>query len=429
MNYEEAISLLFSSLPMYQRVGKAAYKSTLDNTLELDDYFGHPHRAFDSIHVGGTNGKGSVAHMLAAVLQKAGYRTGLYTSPHLKDFRERIRVDGEMIPREAVTDFVNAHRAILDRVRPSFFEMTVAMAFDHFAREKVDVAVIEVGMGGRLDSTNIILPRMSVITNIGMDHSQYLGDTLYKIAREKAGIIKAGIPVVVGQRQDEVSIVFERRAGELGCPLYFADEEYRVDYALRSLAGQQLMQVYRNGEPFLKSLGTDLLGFYQQKNIVTVLKSLDVLAEAGFEVPEQYLRGGMADVRGITGLRGRWEILGHNPLTICDAAHNPDGMKEAMLQMQQIPRKELHFILGMVDDKDPGGVLALLPQKAKYYFTQASIPRAMDREKLAREAMKFGLHGQVSPNPPRSLEIARSEAGPHDLIFAGGSTFLVAELL
>ncbi len=429
MNYEEAIAFLFSSLPMYQRVGKVAYKSTLSNTLELDEYFGHPHRAFRSIHVGGTNGKGSVAHMLAAVLQKAGYRTGLYTSPHLKDFRERIRVNGEMISRDRVTGFVNDHGKIIEKVRPSFFEMTVAMAFDHFAGEKLDIAVVEVGMGGRLDSTNIIEPLLSVITNIGMDHSQYLGDTSYKIAREKAGIMKDGVPVVIGQKQEDVSIVFERRAAELACPLYFADQEYRVEYALKSTDGKQVLQVYRNGEPWLTSLEIDLMGIYQQKNTTTVLKALDVLRGAGFSVSEGQLRAGMADVRGLTGLKGRWEILGHNPLVICDAAHNPDGIKEVLMQLSQIPRKQLHFILGVVDDKDPAGLLALLPRGAKYYFTQASIPRAMDREKLAREALKFGLYGQVCPNPPRSLEIARNLAGPDDLIFAGGSTFLVAELL
>jgi dihydrofolate synthase/folylpolyglutamate synthase len=403
MNYNEAISFLFSSLPMYQRVGRAAYKSDLKNTLALDEHFGHPHLAFRSIHVAGTNGKGSVAHMLAAVFQEAGFRTGLYTSPHLKDFRERIRINGEMIPEDRVTAFVNEHHAVIREVVPSFFEMTVSMAFDHFARQKVDLAVVEVGMGGRLDSTNIIHPMLSVITNIGMDHSQFLGDTLYKIAREKAGIMKPGVPAVIGQKQQDISVVFERRAMELDCSLHFADQEYRVETVPQSPKGKQLMQVYRHGEPLPGPLELDLLGHYQQKNLATVLKAIDVMREL--------------------------EILGHDPMIVCDTAHNTEGIEEVLLQIRNMPWKNLHFILGMVNDKDPRRLLSLLPQKARYYFTQASIPRAMDREKLAREAMEFGLHGQVCPSPSRALEIACSEASADDLIFAGGSIFLIAELL
>ncbi len=429
MNYKEAISFLFSSLPMYQRVGKAAYKSNLDNTLALDEYFGHPHRSFRSIHIAGTNGKGSVAHMLAAVFQTAGYRTGLYTSPHLKDFRERIRVDGEMIPVERVTDFVNDHRQIIEEIHPSFFEMTVAMAFDHFATQKVDIAVVETGMGGRLDSTNIIRPLLSVITNIGMDHSQFLGDTLYKIAIEKAGIMKAGIPLVVGQKQEEVSIVFEKRAKEMRCTLYFADKGCSVEYSTQSTGGNQRMQVYRENIPWMEALELDLLGLYQQKNILTVLKVLEVAGEEGIPVSDEQLRGGIANTCKLTGLRGRWEIIGNNPLIICDTAHNPDGMKEVVKQIRQTAWKNLHMIFGLVDDKDPGILLALLPGDARYYFTQASVPRAMDRERLARHALKSGLYGQVFPSPERALEVARSNASPEDMIFVGGSTFVVAEVL
>ena len=429
MNYEEALSFLFSSLPMYQRVGKVAYKSNLDQTLELDEYFGHPHRAFRSIHVAGTNGKGSVAHMLAAVLQSAGYRTGLYTSPHLKDFRERIRVNGDMILPERITDFVNEHADFIEKIKPSFFEMTVAMAFDHFRREKAEIAVVEVGMGGRLDSTNIIRPVMSVITNIGMDHSQFLGDTLYKIAREKAGIIKPGVPVVIGQEQDEVSAVFRRRAEESGSSLYFADREYRVEYSLQSPEGKQVLQVRREGEPDVHSIAVDLLGLYQQKNLVTVLKSIDILRDLDLKIPDQQMKEGLENIASITGLRGRWEIIGHNPLIVCDTAHNPDGLREVISQVRQTACKNLHIILGMVDDKEPGRLLAELPPEATYYFTQASIPRAMDREKLAREAMKFGLYGQLCPSPARAMEMARADAGREDMIFAGGSTFLVAEIL
>ncbi len=429
MNYKEAISFLFSSLPMYQRVGKAAYKSNLNNTLALDEYFGHPHRSFRSIHIAGTNGKGSVAHMLAAVFQTAGYRTGLYTSPHLKDFRERIRVDGEMIPVERVTDFVNDHRQIIEEIHPSFFEMTVAMAFDHFATQKVDIAVVETGMGGRLDSTNIIRPLLSVITNIGMDHSQFLGDTLYKIAIEKAGIMKAGIPLVVGQKQEEVSIVFEKRAKEMKCTLYFADKGCSVEYSMQSTGGNQRMQVYRENIPWMEALELDLLGLYQQKNILTVLKVLEVAGEEGIPVSDEQLRGGIANTCKLTGLRGRWEIIGNNPLIICDTAHNPDGMKEVVKQIRQTAWKNLHMIFGLVDDKDPGILLALLPGDARYYFTQASVPRAMDRERLARHALKSGLYGQVFPSPERALEVARSNASPEDMIFVGGSTFVVAEVL
>ncbi len=429
MDYQEAISFLFSSLPMYQRVGKVAYKSTLDNTLALDEYFGHPHRSFQSIHVAGTNGKGSVAHMLSAILQQAGYRTGLYTSPHLKDFRERIRVDGEMIDPGQVTSFVKDHQAILEKIHPTFFEMTVAMAFDHFAREKVDVAVVETGLGGRLDSTNILRPMVSVITNIGLDHSQFLGDTLYKIAGEKAGIIKEGVPVVVGQEQQETRVVFVRKAKETGSPLHFADREYSVEYALKSPEGKHVMQLSRGSGTRMDTIETDQLGWYQQKNVVTVLKVLDVLKDLELAVSKTHLRGGLADVKGLTGMRGRWEILDHNPLIICDTAHNREGIREVIEQLDQTPWKELHIVLGVVGDKDPGPVLSQFPQKANYYFTQASIPRAMDREELAGEAMKSGLYGKVCPSPRRALELAREAAAKEDLIFIGGSTFVVAEVL
>jgi dihydrofolate synthase/folylpolyglutamate synthase len=428
MNYKEAISFLFSSLPMYQRVGKVAYKSSLKTTLDLDDYFGHPHTSFKTVHIAGTNGKGSVAHMLAAVLQVAGFKTGLYTSPHLKDFRERIRVNGKMIPEKDVTGFVNDHQEIIRKIKPSFFEMTVAMAFDHFRREEVDIAIIETGMGGRLDSTNILVPVLSVITNIGMDHSQFLGDTLYQIAVEKAGIIKEGIPLVVGQKQDEISVVFDRKVKELGGSIYYADQEYNVEYSLGSAKNRQIMQVYKEGQP-MGSFEIDLMGLYQQKNVVTLLKVIDILAGMGVLVSELQLRDGLSDIVGLTGLRGRWEILGQNPLVICDTAHNPEGMSEVVRQIRQMPWKKLHIVLGMVDDKDPRKLLAELPREADYYFVQSSIPRAMDREKLAKEALKFGLYGQICPSPERGIQIARTLAESEDLIFIGGSTFVVAEIL
>ena len=429
LDYQDAITFLFDRLPMYQRVGKSAYKSDLDMTLALDEYFGHPHRSFKSIHIAGTNGKGSVAHMLSSILQSAGYRTGLYTSPHLVDFRERIRIDGKMIAKKAVTEFVDQHRDILERLRPSFFEMTVAMAFDFFAREQVDFAVVETGMGGRLDSTNIIQPLVSVITNIGLDHSQYLGDTLYKIAIEKAGIIKNGIPVIIGETQKDPKLVFSRQAKEKGCPIQYADQEIQVEYSTQSLQRKQIMHVSRGGRGKLESLETDLLGFYQQKNVITVLAVADLLQRSGINLPEEAIKTGLAHTREMTGLRGRWEVIGNNPLTICDTGHNREGIREVMKQIRQTPWKNLHIVLGLVDDKDPSSVLKELPREAHYYFTQASIPRSMDREKLAVEGLRFGLYGQICPTPRKALDIARSKALPEDLIFVGGSTFVVAEVL
>ena len=429
LNYQDAIAFLFDHLPMYQRVGKSAYKSNLDTTLALDEYFGHPHRTFKSIHIAGTNGKGSVAHMLSAILQSAGYRVGLYTSPHLTDFRERIRIDGKMIPEEMVTEFVEQHKDILESLRPSFFEMTVAMAFEYFSREQVEYAVVETGMGGRLDSTNIIRPMVSVITNIGFDHNQFLGDTLYKIAVEKAGIIKSGIPVVIGETQKEARLVFSRTAREKGCPIRYADKEIQVAYSTQSLKGTQIMHLSRAGGHELESFETDLIGLYQQKNVITVLGVIELLATTGMDIQERDVRKGLAQTRELTGLRGRWEIIGNNPLIICDTGHNREGIREVIKQIRQTPWKNLHIVLGLVDDKDPTKILEQLPAEARYYFTQSSVPRSMDREKLAAEGLRFGLYGQVCPTPVKAIKIALSKADPEDLIFVGGSTFLVAEVL
>ncbi len=415
---------------MYQRVGKAAYKFTLGNTLELDEYFEHPHRQFTSIHIAGTNGKGSVAHMLASVLQSSGYRTGLYTSPHLKDFRERIRINGQPVPGEEVTAFVSANRAIMEKIRPSFFEATVAMAFDHFARERIDIAVIETGMGGRLDSTNIITPLVSVITNIGMDHSSFLGDTLAAIAFEKAGIMKPGVPVVIGEKQEETAPVFLQRAEELNCPLHYAGDEFSIDYSTLNSSGKQVMQVYREGKIWLENLELDQLGMYQRKNAATALKVIDLMNRSGpWKAGEKALREGFVSVSGLTGLRGRWEILSRDPLVVCDTAHNPDGMREAVAQIRQTAWKNLHVIIGFVDDKDPAPVLKEFPREALFYFTQASVPRAMDKEKLAMEALRCGIRGKVCMTPASALELARGNAGRHDMIFLSGSTFIVAEVL
>jgi dihydrofolate synthase/folylpolyglutamate synthase len=334
-----------------------------------------------------------------------------------------------MIPGDRVSDFVNDHRDIIEKLKPSFFEMTVAMAFDHFHREKVDIAIIEVGMGGRLDSTNIIHPLFSIITNIGMDHSQFLGDSLYKIATEKAGIIKPGVPLIIGETQEEVSIVFKKKAQELNCELYFADQDFKVEYALQSTIEKQLIQVYRSDAPWGDSLEVDLMGMYQQKNIISVLKGVELFHEAGYAVSEKDLRLGLRNIGSLTGLRGRWEILGRNPRIICDTAHNADGIKEVVNQLNQTPYKNLHIVLGMVNDKDPGRILSFMPSEARYYFTQAVIPRAMDREELATEALKFGLYGRIYTSPRKALQTAKSMAEPDDLIFIGGSTFIVAEIL
>ena len=429
LNYQDAIAFLFDRLPMYQRVGKSAYKSNLDTTLALDEYFGHPHRTFKSIHIAGTNGKGSVAHMLSSILQSAGYRVGLYTSPHLTDFRERIRIDGKMIAEEWVTEFVDQHREILEKLSPSFFEMTVAMAFDYFSREKVDFAVVETGMGGRLDSTNIIRPMVSVITNIGFDHSQFLGDTIYKIAVEKAGIIKSGIPVVIGETQEEARLVFSRIAREKGCSITYADEEIQVAYSTQSLQGTQIMHLSWAEGKKMETIETDLIGLYQQKNVITVLAVVEQLTRTGTDIREKDVSKGLAHTRDMTGLRGRWETIGYNPLIICDTGHNSEGIAEVMKQIRQTPWKNLHIVLGLVDDKDPSKILEQLPVEARYYFTQSSVPRSMNREKLAAEGLRYGLYGQVCPSPLNALKIALSKSDPEDLIFVGGSTFVVAEVL
>ena len=415
---------------MYQRVGKSAYKTHLKTTRALDEYFMHPHTGFKSIHIAGTNGKGSVAHMLAAVLQSAGCKTGLYTSPHLIDFRERIRLDGEIISRQEVTDFVENHRGVLEQLKPSFFEMTVAMAFDHFARHNAEIAVVEVGMGGRLDSTNIITPLVSVITNIGMDHSIFLGNSKQIIAGEKAGIMKPGIPVVIGERQEDTTPVFRQAAEKAGCPISFASDHYNIDYSMMGGTGRQILQVKRSGDTWLENLELDLLGMYQRKNVATAMKVAETLNRMeGWNLDEKMIRNGLKDVCGLTGLRGRWEILSRNPLIVCDTAHNREGIAEVAEQIRQTPWKKLHIVFGFVDDKDPSGVLEQFPRGAEYYFTQASIPRAMDKEKLAMEALKQGIRGQLCPSPMSALALARQRAGEEDMIFIGGSTFVVAEVL
>lgn len=424
MNYQETCNWLFAQLPMFQREGQAAYKANLDNTLRLDEHFRHPHRRFKTIHVAGTNGKGSVSHMLASILQEAGYKTGLYTSPHLKDFRERIKINGEMIPEEYVTGFVEQNQDFFAALHPSFFEMTVAMAFKYFADREVDVAVIEVGLGGRLDSTNIITPLTSVITNISFDHMALLGDTLEKIAAEKSGIIKPHIPVVIGTRDRNYDFVFEGKARSCDAPLTFASDEWKI----RQNNDGSYDLSHRSGISF-SSLVCELKGSYQRKNIPTVLESVLSLQNSGLAIREEHIRNGIACVIRNTGLHGRWEKLANTPYTVCDTGHNIDGLTEVVAQLRSCTYRHLHFVIGMVNDKDVNSVLRILPREATYYFCKASIPRAMNEQELAGKARSCGLQGTTYPTVSEAYAAARKNAIPEDMIYIGGSTFVVAEVL
>jgi dihydrofolate synthase/folylpolyglutamate synthase len=429
MTYPQTIEFLFSQLPAYHRIGKAAYKSDLNNTILLDNYFRHPHRDFLSIHVAGTNGKGSVSHMIASVLQEAGYKTGLYTSPHLKDFRERIKVNGAMIPEEEVVTFIAEHRGIFESIKPSFFEMTVAMAFNYFAECKVDVAVIEVGLGGRLDSTNIISPVLSIITNIGHDHMDLLGDTIEKIAGEKAGIIKRKTPVVISETQTETENVFKVKATVSDSPIYFADKCFSCKLSKYENPGE--------GRKYLiKDLSTGhitkgeipLAGDYQSGNLQAVFASIKILNEK-FEISERNLITGIGKTVLNTGLLGRWQVLNKSPLTICDTGHNKEGLEYVLRQIKNTEKSVLHIILGFVNDKDLNSVLPLFPTDAKYYFTKASVPRALNEINLKNEAEKYGLIGDSFSDVKTAYEVSRKRAEKSDLIFIGGSTFIVAEVV
>lgn len=429
MTYLDTVNYLYSLLPAYHRIGKAAYKGNLDNTLELDACFGHPHTKFRTVHVAGTNGKGSVSHMIASVMQEAGYRTGLYTSPHLKDFRERIKVNGEMMSEEEVVTFVRVHDELIRRVQPSFFELTVAMAFDYFERMKVDVAVIEVGMGGRLDSTNIITPELSVITNIGHDHMEFLGDTLAAVAGEKAGIIKDGIPVVIGETQAETKNVFSERAEMYHAPLTFADRVFRCRLAqFYSNSAMRRFSLTDLRDGIMMTGDTPLGGLAQQRNLQSVAAAVDALSVSFGLSREHFLRG-VSDVIVNTGLMGRWQVLSRSPLTVCDTGHNKEGLEYVVRQIRATPKHALHMVIGFVNDKDLASVLPLLPQEGVYYFTKASVQRALDERVLMAEAGKYGLAGACYATVAAALGAARIAAGPKDMIFIGGSTFVVADAL
>ncbi len=431
MNYDEVLDYLYEKLPYYQRKGPAAYKGSLDNTLALDRLFGHPHRKFRTLHVAGTNGKGSVSHMLAAVLQTAGYKTALYTSPHLKDFRERIKVNGEMVPKPFVIDFVNRFLELNKTacLEPSFFELTVLMAFDYFASQKVEVAVVEVGLGGRLDSTNIILPALSIITNISLDHTALLGDSLGRIALEKAGIIKNSVPVIIGETHPQTSIIFEGKAAEFRAKILFADQLLRADYSNVSIDNRQIFNIKNEAGILYENLRLDLLGNYQSKNICTLLCALSVLQKAKWKITESDIRAGLEKVTTLTGLEGRWQTIGANPRIICDTAHNEGGIREVVAQLRRTPFKKLHIVMGMVNDKDIAGILALLPKEAIYYFTKANIPRSLSEHQLMQMAAFFGLNGAAYEDVPSALKDAKLYADKEDMIFVGGSTFVVAEAL
>lgn len=416
---------------MFHRVGPAAYKPNLSNTIAICKALGNPENKFRSVHIAGTNGKGSTSHLLAAVLQEAGYKTGLYTSPHLKDFRERIRINGKMIARKHVVDFVAGHKKLFEKVQPSFFEWTVGLAFDHFAKAKVDIAVIETGLGGRLDSTNVITPLVSVITNISYDHTNLLGKTLKKIAAEKAGIIKKEIPVVIGETQNEVKPVFEAKAKKEKAPFRFADEEFQLSgfQQTKTIPPHLIGTVKAGKNTLFKNFKCGLPGNYQQKNIKTVLATIDVLRESGFDIPDRAIRKGFEKVTALTGLQGRWQVISGNPLTICDTGHNEDGIKEVVAQLKKTPHKRLHIVFGVVNDKDPAKVLSLLPKNALYYFCRANLPRSMDAAELALKAGKAGLKGNTYPTVKKALKAAQDAALRGDLVFVGGSTFVVAEVI
>jgi len=430
MTYQQTLDYFYSQLPMFHRVGAAAYKADLNNTIAICNLLNNPQNNFKSIHIAGTNGKGSVSHMLAAVLQEAGYKTGLYTSPHLKDFRERIRINEKMISKKYICDFTAKYKNDFDRIKPSFFEMTVGLAFNYFSEKKIDVAVIETGLGGRLDSTNIISPLLSIITNIGWDHTNLLGNTLQKIAAEKAGIIKKNMPVVIGETKNETKNIFIEKAKKENAELFFADKNLKAvlkkDLSLKN--NKIVINVFRKNKIHFKNLQLDLTGRYQLKNICTVLQSVEML-EKHFQFEKKNIFSAIKNVKQLTGLAGRWEIISKHPLTICDIGHNTDGMKEVLKQLKTIQYKQLHFVLGMVNDKDVRGILKLLPHGAIYYFCKANIPRGLNAEELAQQAATSGLSGKVFPSVKKALKAAQKAAGKNDLVFVGGSTFTVAEVL
>lgn len=433
MTYKESIDYLFSRLPMFSRIGAAAYKPGLDTSIALDNYFRNPHKKFKSIHIGGTNGKGSTSHMLASILQTQGYKVGLYTSPHLADFRERMRINGEMIPEDKVVKFVENWLHCGYDGSPSFFELTMMMAFDWFAAEEVDFAVIEVGMGGRLDSTNIINPLSTVVTNISPDHMQFLGDSLEKIAAEKAGIFKPGVPALIGYADGSIKDVFQKKAAQAGSPIIFAsDESYLINPVITEEGFIETDSILSG--PFRSPLG----GEYQLENINTVLHEVEILRKLGIKIDGNAIKEGLENVCTNTGLAGRWMIISKDPLTICDTGHNEAGLRRTMHQLSELAKKRkteqgacnVRIVIGFVNDKDVLHIARLLPQKALYYVTQPSVPRAMDAEKLIELLMKSGLTCKLcGPGVTEAAREAQKDSEPNDIVYIGGSTFVVADFL
>jgi len=427
MTYAETLEYLFARLPMYSRIGAAAYKADLHNTVALLQSIGNPHQKFKSIHIAGTNGKGSVSHLLAAILQQAGYKTGLYTSPHLVDFRERIRINGQMIPTEEVIAFTERMKPLVESIQPSFFELTVAMAFEHFAQREVDIAVIETGLGGRLDSTNVIDPELSIITNIGWDHMNLLGDTLDKIAFEKAGIIKPNKPVVIGEWLPETRAVFMEKTSTSNAPTIWAGQFFEVDrYSWKDGYLEAMVRDKELNE--IAQYTMDLTGQYQLKNLITVLESVRCLQSMGWNLPSHSVQRAIAQVKKLTGFWGRWDVLRTSPLIVLDVAHNLHGLEQVLKQLQATDHDTLHVVIGMVNDKDIRGILEKLPKQATYYFTQASIPRALPFHELKAQATSLDLQGSSYPNVNLAIDAARSAAKPSDLILVTGSIFLIGEV-
>ncbi len=405
MTYQATLNWMFSRLPMYQRQGNSAFKKDLSNTLKLSEHLGFPERSFKSIHVAGTNGKGSTSHMIASILQEAGYKVGLYTSPHLKDFRERIKINGKTVSKQFVIGFIEKNKTFFENQSLSFFEMTVGMAFDYFSKENVDIAVIEVGLGGRLDSTNVIMPQISVITNIGFDHMQFLGSTLQEIAKEKAGIIKPNIPVVIGETQTETTAVFIEIAKQNNAEIIFADQQQ------------------------IKKYESDLKGYYQLKNIITVVETINQLQRIGYHISENQIKNGFLNVKSNTGLMGRWQELNASPKVICDTGHNKEGLSYVMKQIANEVFDSLHIVFGVVNDKDLSTIINVLPKKATYYFCKPDIPRGLDANLLRQSLNGFGLHGNAYESVNEAYKAALGKAKPNDFIFVGGSTFVVAEII
>jgi dihydrofolate synthase / folylpolyglutamate synthase len=432
MTYKETINFLYSSLPMFHRVGPSAFQPGLKNIYRLCESFENPQNCYKTIHIAGTNGKGSVSHILASILQHAGYKTGLYTSPHLLDFRERIKVNGIMIPEEFVISFVEKCLSVIDNIKPSFFELSTAMAFNYFAKSNIDIAVIETGLGGRLDSTNIITPELSIITNVSYDHTDILGNTLEQIATEKAGIIKHGIPVLIGETNIQTKDVFLSKAKAEGSEIYFADQLYITNRNnFKDIAHQFINIESQSGcyPSFVKEYKLDLLGNYQQKNLVTVQASLDILLNKGFQISVDNIEEGLTNVISTTGLAGRWQILNKQPLVIADTGHNEAGLTYTMQQLKDLSCKTLHLVVGFVKDKDIDKILKILPLKGQYYFTKANIPRALDEKILSEKAKYIGLKGKSYSSVQDAIKAARLSASIDDAIYIGGSTYIVGEAL